>query len=107
MRILLVILLLISPAFGQAVEKRTGDIILVTVNNVDPADSFLVYRKVGTDSPMLIGAIAAQPNVWTYTWATTMPAGRPKDRDYGFWVELKKNNLFAGKSNVALVKRIK
>jgi hypothetical protein len=104
MRGLLAILLLCGSGFAQTIEKRTGEIIMLTVKNADPADSFSVYRKWGTNAPVAIGAISSLPNVWTYTWSTTMPSGRPNNRDFSYWVELKKNNLVAGKSNVVPVR---
>jgi hypothetical protein len=112
MKTLFFILLLSVTGFAQTnvdpllVEKRTGEPITLTINNSDLADSFNIYRKTSTTStPMLVGAIAAQPNVYIYTWSTGMPGGTTPQ--YRFWVVVKRNGVLEGESNVARVKRIK
>jgi len=109
----LILLTLVLAVSGLAqtvdpllVEKRTGEPITLTINNADLADSFNIYRKTSTTStPMLVGAVAAQPNVYIYTWSTGMPGGSTPQ--YRFWVVVKRNGVLEGESNVARVKRIK
>ena len=112
LNLILLTLVLAIAGFSQTttspilVEKRTGEPITLTINNADPADSFNIYRKTSaTSSPVLVGAVAAQPNVYIYTWSTGMPGGTTPQ--YRFWVAVKRNGVLEGESNVARVKRVK
>lgn len=110
-KFLLLFLLFGKPVAGQTLtpfvaEARGGDTVTLGIEISEPADFINVYRKTGvTSTPSLVGQIAVQPGVWSYSWTYTMPGGSVSQ--YRFFAVPKRGSELLDESNGVRITRKK